>query len=420
MKNETAEKRAVQGNPAGAGVNAASHAASISSAEEYGRITGQRRAADGVMKELLKNARFTGALLAALLRELEGETLDDFCRHTGADVLTGSSLGGLATEVGSLYTKDIRLDLVFEHAAAGMMLRINEEAQTKQKSFQERNLKSYPLTARAVYYASLAVATQLQAIDEYHKIRKAYSVWLCYERPVPDMREPVIRYSLRPEEEYKYKDGTPLTECRRKYDSGDLMGIVLVSVPDVERVYGDSALLHSGKYSEEMITELYYLLSEKTDSRQRKQYYYDRGIIKRGSEEGNMVSAIEELKQAAENERRNMTSVMEELKQAAENERRSMTSAMEELKQSAEDERKWKETFKRKAEESERKAGESARKLEESKKKASEAERAVVSLTVNMGKYSGLDIQGQISMIAEQLKIGTEEAGELYRVYSGC
>ncbi len=397
MKYGTENRNAGERSLTGLKVNAVSHAASISSTEDYSRITGQRRAADAVIKELLKNARFTGALLKVLLKELEGESLDDFCRHTGADVHTGNSLGGQATEIGSIYTKDIRLDLIFEYASDGFMLRINEEPQTKQKSFQERNLKSYSLTARAVYYASLAVATQLNAKDEYHKIRKVYSVWICYERPLPEMREPVIRYSLCPEEEYRYEDGTPLRECKRKFDSGDLMGIVLVSVPDVERIYSDTALLHSGKYNKEMITVLYFLLSEQTESSCRKEFYYDRGIIVRGSEEGNTVSGMEEVRKMAEEERK----------------------WAEKFRKKAEESEKKAEESEKKAEESEKKAEEFKKKAEESQKRAAEAERqAAVYVTARIGKRNGLDFEEQISMIAEQLSIGTEEARELYQVYS--
>ena len=383
-------------------VNAVSHASSISSAEEYGRITRKRRAAEAVIKELVKNARFTGALLTAVLKELEGESLDDFCRHTGADVLTGNSLRGMATEVGSTYTKDIRLDLVFEYAADdGLMLRINEETQTKQKTFQEKNLKSYSLAARAVYYASLAMATQLNADREYHRIRKVYSVWICYEYPVPEIREPVISYSLRPDREYTYKDGMPVSECRRKFDSGDLMGIVMISVPDVDRIYSDSSLLYSGKYNAEMITVLYFLLSEKTDSSQRKKFYYDRGIIVRGSEEGNTVSGMEEMRMIIEEERK-----------SSEEERKKAEERVEQFKKKAEEE-------KRKAEEEKRKAEEEKRKAEIAEKRAEEAEKqAAVHATVHIGRRSGLDLEKQISMIAELLRVGQEEAREIYRVYS--
>lgn len=395
MKKHAAKKTAGKSIPAAQAVNAVSHAASISSTEEYGKISGRRRAAETVIKELVKNARFTGALLKVLLKELEGESLDDFCRNTGADIVTGNSLGGLATEVGSTYTKDIRLDLIFEHASdKGLILRINEEAQTKQKSYQERNLKSYSLTARAVYYASLAMATQLQSGEEYHKIRKVYSIWLCYERPIPEAGEPVIRYSLRMDKDYTYTDGTPLTDCRRKFDSGDLMEIVMVSVPDVERIYSSENLLHSGKYSEEMITVLYYLLSEKTDSSKRTEFYYDRGIIVRGSEEENKVTVMEELRMIIEEE-----------------------------KMITEEERKRAEEFRKRAEESERKAEESERRAKESVKKAeeraAEAEKqAAVYVTVNLGRKNGLDLENQISMIAEQLRVGQEEAREIYRAYS--
>ncbi len=122
---------------------------------------------------------------------------------------------------------------------------------------------------------------------------------------------------------------------------------------------------------------LYFLLSEKTDGSQRKQFYYDRGIIVRGSEEGNTVSGMEEMRMIIEEEREIAKKEAEELKRTAE-------EAEKELK-----------------------------------KKAAEAEKqATVHTTVHIGRSSGLDLEKQISIIAELLRIGHEEARELYKVYS--
>ena len=103
---------------------------------------------------------------------------------------------------------------------------------------------------------------------------------------------------------------------------------------------------------------LYFLLSEKTDGSQRKQFYYDRGIIVRGSEEGNTVSGMEEMRMIIEEEREIAKKEAEELKK----------KAAEELKRTAEEAEK------------------------ELKKKAAEAEKqATVHTTVHIGRSSGLD-----------------------------
>lgn len=279
-------------------VNPVSHASSLGSVEEYNYFVDRKRGHDASMKALLRNARFTGALLRQILKELKGVTLDDFCRYTGADVLTGSSLGDQATEVGSTYTKEIRLDMVFEYDAyTKLLLRINQEPQTTQQSFHEERPDSYSLVGRAMYYASLAMVTELKSKEEYHNIRKVYSVWICYKRPIPELREPVVSYSMRPDRDYKYKDGTPLSECKRKFDNGDLISVVLVSVPDVEAFYKHDSLKYNGQYEPETIDILYKLLSDELPGVQRKQFYYDEEIIVRGSEEGNSVSVIEEVRQ---------------------------------------------------------------------------------------------------------------------------
>ncbi len=447
MKQDTVAENAVgrkrKGRAGYPGKDAAviSHAESLAGIERFSSVTGQRRAADTAMRGLLKNARFTGALLGVLVRELEGETLDSFCRNTGADVETGNSLAGMATEIGSTYTRDIRLDVIFEHQGdSGLLLRINTEAQTAQKTYSERNQQSYSLAARAVYYASLAMATQLRSKEEYHKIRKVYSIWFCYDYPIAEMREPVIRYSMHPDAAYTYADGTPLLASKRKHDSGDLMGIIFVSVKDVERIYRDSSLLHSGKYDAEMITVLYHLLSEKTDSTERKKFYYDRGIIKPGSEEESKVSELEELREITEEMKRALRweqemrgEIIEEmveelLEERAEKlaEERAEKLAEERAEKLAEEraEKLAEERAEKLAEEMKEKMKEEIneekqRTVEKTKREAQEsANQAIVKMAVSMGARYGCDLPGQLSMIAEALNIGTEEAGQLHRVYS--
>ena len=63
-----------------------SHAASIASVEAYNTAKERSRRSDQSMKDLLKNARFSGALLIPLLKELQGISLDDFCKIGRAHV----------------------------------------------------------------------------------------------------------------------------------------------------------------------------------------------------------------------------------------------------------------------------------------------------------------------------------------------
>ncbi len=338
-----------------------SYHTSLSSVDSYNDYYDLRRARDASVRDLLRNARFTGALLSAVVKELQDVSLDDFCRYTGADVETGNSLGDSATEFGSTYTKDIRLDVVFEYnAREKLLLRINEEAQDAMKSYSRENKTSYSLVARAAYYAAMTLVTQLQSKEEYHEIRKVYSVWTCFSRPIPEMREPVVSYSIRPDADYRYKDGTPLIQGKRRFDNGDLLSIILISVADVNRIYQNKEQLYSGKYNPEAIEALYYLLSENTNSAQRKQYYYRKRIIVAGSEEGNRVSGIEELRSGVEE----LRSGVEELK-----------SGMETLKLNIEEEKKKVEEEKKKVEEEKKKVEEEKKKVEKETKRADEAKQ---------------------------------------------
>lgn len=274
--------------------NVTSHNYSVLNAEKVSESTGELREHDGIIKHLLENARFTGYLLTRIIPEMKGVTLDQFCEYTNTDPDTGGDLKQQATEISSAGLKDIRLDLVFEYdAEAKLLLRINEEPQTTQKSYSETTKESYSLIARAAYYASLAMVTGIQSKEEYHLIRKVYSIWVCFARPIPDVKEPVISYSLKPDEDYKYIDGTSLNSNKRKFDNGDLMGIIMISVPDLEDFIAKGK--STKKYSLETLTELYNLLSNKVSYEERKDFYYDTTIVKEEFEMGNSVSTIERM-----------------------------------------------------------------------------------------------------------------------------
>ena len=282
--------------------NVTSHNYSVHNTERVSFATGESRSSDGIMKHLLENARFTGFLLTRILPEMKGVSLDQFCTYTKADVDTGDSLKREATEVTSAGIKDIRLDLIFDYnAESQILLRVNEEPQTSQQSYSEGQEDSYSLVGRAVYYASLAMVTELRSKEEYHKIRKVYSIWICYKRPIPYLKEPIISYSLKPDQEYKYIDGASIDTCKHKFDNGDLFGIVLISIPDLEDYVNNGKCTE--KYILEVLTDLYYLLSNNISTDDRMEFYRDTSIIKEGMEMESSITALEyadELKHQAE------------------------------------------------------------------------------------------------------------------------
>lgn len=274
--------------------NITSHNYSVFNTERISQYIEEPREHDSIIKRLLDNARFTGFLLTRILPEMKGVTLDQFCEYTNTNADTGGSLTQQATEISSAGIKDVRLDLVFEYdAASRLLLRINEEPQTSQQSYTEENKQSYSLVARAVYYASLAMVTGIHSNEEYHKIRKVYSIWICFKRPIPEIRVPVISYSLKPDDDYKYTDGKPLKTNKRKFDNGDLMGIIMISVPDLEDVIKKGKDAYNDKYSWETFVDLYNLLSNNISYEERREFYYNTTIVKEGFEMESSVSTME-------------------------------------------------------------------------------------------------------------------------------
>lgn len=85
-----------------------------------------------------------------------------------------------------------------------LKLRIGIEPQDSQETFSDVTENSYSLVGRAVYYGSVLLATVLQPREEYHNLRKVYSVWICYKRSIVDMRKPILRYSMAPEKNTGY------------------------------------------------------------------------------------------------------------------------------------------------------------------------------------------------------------------------
>lgn len=169
------------------------------------------------------------------------------------------------------------------------------------------------------------MVTGIRSREEYHQIRKVYSVWICFKRPIPEVREPILSYSLKPDEAYQYVDGTPLNKNKRKFDNGDLIGIVMISIPDLENFVANEK--STKKYSLEILTDLYNLLSNNVSYEERKNFYYDTAIVKEGFEMVNSVSTIERMHEKEKRLEEKTRQIEEKERQLEEKERQTEEKA---------------------------------------------------------------------------------------------
>ena len=148
-------------------------------------------------------------------------------------------------------------------------------------------------------------------------IRKVYSIWICYKKPVPGVDEPVIRYSMKPEKEYYYntlKNGKRETiySNRHKFDDGDLISVILISVPAIEEVVknphkyinGNGNVKFADTYNFDTLSELYTLLSDKVSTKERKVFLEEKHIEERGDRSMDFFEqAVMEAEKAKEDAR---------------------------------------------------------------------------------------------------------------------
>ena len=389
--------------------NVTSHNYSVFNTEKVSQYIEEPREHDSIIKRLLDNARFTGFLLTRILPEMKGVTLDQFCEYTNTNADTGGSLTQQATEISSAGIKDVRLDLVFEYAAASrLLLRINEEPQDSQQSYTEENEESYSLIARAVYYASLAMVTGIHSNEEYHKIRKVYSIWICFKRPIPEMRIPIISYSLKPDDDYKYIDGQPLQSNKRKFDNGDLMGIIMISVPDLENAIKkgkDAQNAQNDKYSWETLVDLYNLLSNNISYEERRKFYYNTAIVKEGFE---MESSVSTMEYALELQMKN--------KEIAHN----LEMELRNLEIKTHENEEWTRNLELKTRNLELKAHDLNIKEQQLKDREQQEEQikeqAVVEAIIELGSEIGWSESEIIQKITKKLKITQEKAKSLFNL----
>ena len=264
---------------------------------------------DSTLKSLLSNARFTGFLLEQIIPELKGMTLDEFCEAVGADAVTGNSIEGLKTEYGAGGLKDIRLDIVFDvdyNGNQSIQLRIDVEPQSTQQTFRQGNESSYSLVQRGIYYGALTMATLLKSAESYHKIHKVYSIWLCYASPIACCKEPIIRYKMQHVKDYKYTDGSSIYKEKHKFDAGDLLEVVFISVNDLCE-------------DDEIQFNLKQLLDKDIPCEERLSFYKENEIVNKEGGIGMGIISYEELKQQLEEAKEDLIyEVRDEIKEEVE------------------------------------------------------------------------------------------------------
>lgn len=320
--------------------NINSYARTLNEINQTIEETGSAIYRDKVIKEFLHYTKFTGFLLARVINELRGVSLEEFKNKVG-----GSDFLDLKnSEHGTDQTKTIHLDVIFEYGFLDTLrLRINTEPQSSQKSHTEENENSYSLVARAIYYASVAMATELQTSEQYHKIRKVYSVWICYDRPIPDLREPMIRYNMRPEKNYTYctkdADGKDsIFTNRHKFDDGDLISVILISVKDIDNAVKSGKTDFADHYDLNTLKEIRSLVSDTVTAAERREFFRVADID--NGKEKNSMTNIERIIHEAEEEKKEAIKQVEEEKKEAIKRAEEEKKQVEEEKKQAEEEKK--------------------------------------------------------------------------------
>jgi len=161
---------------------------------------------DDVCKSLLKDKQIMARILKACVEEFSDCQLDDIIKYAFVgEVHVGSypvDRDAVAPEVANEDTEDsvlneglIRYDLRFTvivpNSEEQVSLIINIEAQND-------HYPGYDLVTRAIYYCSRMIASQKNSVffsDDYHKIRKVYSIWLCMNPPEKE-KNSITKYDI--------------------------------------------------------------------------------------------------------------------------------------------------------------------------------------------------------------------------------
>ena len=101
---------------------------------------------------------------------------------------------------------------------------------------QKKDNPGYAVATRGIYYSARMISEQYGTVfreSEYHKIQKAYSIWICPE-PTKKRKNSIIKYCITEKELY----GKSFTD----YKDYDKMNVVIVNLGDMEGAIDNQAL----------------------------------------------------------------------------------------------------------------------------------------------------------------------------------
>lgn len=210
----------------------------LSPAGEVLAATEQKRAYDEVCKKVLALKEIAARILAAVVEELEGCSVEKIISCIGTPEIGNIPVDVDAPLIPLENTEDTTInegmrffDIKFTVKApvSGeyIQLIINLEAQ---KNFNP----GYSLIKRGIYYCSRLISSQYGTVftkSDYDRIRKVYSIWVCTD-PTAEYRQTIARYKLGKEMlegETKFKNPADAEKERRDYD---LLSLVLIGLDD--------------------------------------------------------------------------------------------------------------------------------------------------------------------------------------------
>lgn len=162
---------------------------------------------------------------------IEGKpSVSAFSLHQNGKTIRGLNTEDNALGEGTIYY-DIRFSALVPSTKEAIELIINVEA-------QNRYNPGYPLVKRGVYYASRLISAQYGtefSRDEYGKLKKVYSVWIC-TTPPKSLRNTIVSFGLG----LHVIAGNVKEEVYKKQDY-DLFSVIFVNLD--KRGGGENKLL---------------------------------------------------------------------------------------------------------------------------------------------------------------------------------
>ena len=203
--------------------------------------TSEKKLYDASCKRLLSNKMILAYILQGTVKEFEDAKIKDIANTyiegqtdvSSISVLTGENIRGDVTEnirgdvtesIGMNEGKisyDIRFRATAPKEVGHIDLMLNVEAQNQYNP-------GYPLTKRAVYYASRMISGQYGkefTHGAYDKLKPVYSIWICTNVP-KHLKNSIRRYSLKEEHLVGHAK-----EPKKNYD---LINIVFICLGEPE------------------------------------------------------------------------------------------------------------------------------------------------------------------------------------------